>query len=179
MKELKTAILAINLPFLDTMDECNELLQDLAVNYQKEGLYQDYLTQILPLAEQLSERMMPMKWSRKDRTLQSNGKNTENSWLFFMENELFSDLLMPDGDLESMVIQMQWIAMEYTMIRHSLFLKWMQDGCRDLAYETLRDYLVLITRMTGYEEDDIYEYLENSFDELVWEWGYLSLIVGK
>ena len=25
----------------------------------------------------------------------------------------------------------------------------------------------------------IYEYLENSFDELVWEWGYLSLIVGK
>ena len=91
----------------------------------------------------------------------------------------FSDLLMPDGDLESMVIQMQWIAMEYTMIRHSLFLKWMQDGCRDLAYETLRDYLVLITRMTGYEEDDIYEYLENSFDELVWEWGYLSLIVGK
>ena len=55
----------------------------------------------------------------------------------------------------------------------------MQDGCRDLAYETLRDYLVLITRMTGYEEDDIYEYLENSFDELVWEWGYLSLIVGK
>ena len=78
-----------------------------------------------------------------------------------------------------LVIQMQWIAMEYTMIRHSLFLKWMQDGCRNLAYETLRDYLVLITRMTGYEEDDIYEYLENSFDELVWEWGYLSLIVGK
>ena len=38
------------------MDECNELLQDLAVNYQKEGLYQDYLTKILPLAEQLSER---------------------------------------------------------------------------------------------------------------------------
>lgn len=106
------------------------------------------------------------------------GKNTENSWLFLWK-ELFSDLLMPDGDLESMVIQMQWIAMEYTMIRHSLFLKWMQDGCRDLAYETLRDYLVLITRMTGYEEDDIYEYLENSFDELVWEWGYLSLIVGK
>ena len=96
-----------------------------------------------------------------------------------MENELFSDLLIPDGDLESMVIQMQWTAMEYTMIRHSLFLKWKQDRCRDMAYETLRDYLVQITRMTVSEEDDIYEYLENSFDELVWEWGYLSLIVGK
>ena len=99
--------------------------------------------------------------------------------LVFMENELFSDLLMPDGDLESMVVQMQWIAMEYAMIRHSLFLKWMQDGCGHLAYETLRDYMVLITRMTGYEEADIYEYLENSFEELIWEWGYLALITGK
>ena len=58
-------------------------LQDLAVNYRKEGLYQDYLTQILPLAEQLSKRMMPMKWSRKDRSLQSNGKIPKNSWLFY------------------------------------------------------------------------------------------------
>ena len=97
----------------------------------------------------------------------------------FMENELFSDLVLPDGDLESMVVQMQWIAMEYNVIRHSLFLKWMQDGCGELKYETLRDYIVLITRMTGYEEADIYEYLENSFEELIWEWGYLALITGK
>ena len=33
--------------------------------------------------------------------------------------------------------------------------------------------------MTGYEEADIYEYLENSFEELIWEWGYLALITGK
>lgn len=178
-KELKTAILAIDLPFLDTMDECNELLQDLAVNYQKEGLYQDYLTQILPLAEQLSETYDADEMEQKGQDFAKQWEKYRKLLAVFMENELFSDLLMPDGDLESMVIQMQWIAMEYTMIRHSLFLKWMQDGCRDLAYETLRDYLVLITRMTGYEEDDIYEYLENSFDELVWEWGYLSLIVGK
>ena len=178
-KELKTAILAIDLPFLDTMDECNELLQDLAVNYQKEGLYQDYLTQILPLAEQLSETYDADEMEQKGQDFAKQWEKYRKLLAVFMENELFSDLLMPDGDLESMVIQMQWIAMEYTMIRHSLFLKWMQDGCRDHAYETLRDYLVLITRMTGYEEDDIYEYLENSFDELVWEWGYLSLIVGK
>ena len=28
-------------------------------------------------------------------------------------------------------------------------------------------------------EADIYEYLENSFEELIWEWGYLALITGK
>ena len=27
-------------------------------------------------------------------------------------------------------------------------------------------------------KEDIYEYLENSFEELVWDWGYLALVVG-
>jgi len=39
--------------------------------------------------------------------------------------------------------------------------------------------MVVISRMTGYEEDDIREYLENSFEELLWEWGYFALITGK
>ena len=32
--------------------------------------------------------------------------------------------------------------------------------------------------MTGYDKEDIYEYLENSFEELIWDWGYLALIIG-
>lgn len=177
--ELKTAIYAVDLPFLDTMDECNELLQDLAVNYQKEGLYQNYLAPVLSLAEQLSEACDADEMKQSGQAFAEQWAKYRKVLLVFMENELFSDLLMPDGDLESMVVQMQWIAMEYAMIRHSLFLKWMQDGCGHLVYETLRDYMVLITRMTGYEEADIYEYLENSFEELIWEWGYLALITGK
>ena len=41
-----------------------------------------------------------------------------------------------------------------------------------------RDYIVIICRMMGYDEEDIYEYLENSFEELIWDWGYLALVVG-
>ena len=33
--------------------------------------------------------------------------------------------------------------------------------------------------LTGYEEADIREYLENSFEELLWDWGYFALITGK
>ena len=44
--------------------------------------------------------------------------------------------------------------------------------------DRVRDYIVIICRMTGYDEEDIYEYLENSFEELVWDWGYLALVVG-
>ena len=148
----------MDLPFFDTMDECNELLQDLAVNYQKERLYQGYLPQVLPLAEQLSKTYDAEEMQQKGQAFFREWKKYEALMHRFMENELFSDLVLPDGDLESMVVQMQWIAMEYNVIRHSLFLKWMQDGCGELKYETLRDYIVLITRMTGYEEADIYEY---------------------
>ena len=53
--QLERAISEIDLPVLDTMDECNELLQDLAVNYWKEGLYRKYLEPVTELAEELSE----------------------------------------------------------------------------------------------------------------------------
>ena len=96
----------------------------------------------------------------------------------FLINEFNADLLMPEGDLESLLVQYQWIAMEYGVIRHSIFLRWLLDGQKEIAYETVRDYIVIICRMIGYDEEDIYEYLENSFEELIWDWGYLALIIG-
>ena len=57
VRELGNAISDIDLPPLDLISECNELLQDLSVNYQKEGLYQDTLNPILALAEEISEAL--------------------------------------------------------------------------------------------------------------------------
>ena len=38
----------------------------------------------------------------------------------------------------------------------------------EMVGRKIGDYIVIICRMTGYDEEDIYEYLENSFEELVW-----------
>ena len=177
--QLQAAIDEVELPVLDTVAECNELLLDLAVNYRKEGLYQKYLNPVADLAEHLFERYekeeILEKWMLFQRKLLPHQKLLHN----FLANEVFSDLLVPGGNLKQMVIKMQWIAMEYTAIRQSLFLKWLNDGGQELSYETVRDYVVVITRMMGYDEEDIYEYLTNSFETLVWDWGYLALIVGK
>ena len=85
-------------------------------------------------------------------------------------------------NLEHMVLQMQWIAIAYAAIRQSLFLKWSLDADgisaeEALDYETVREYMVVISRMTGYEDEDIRGYLENSFAELIWDWGYFALII--
>lgn len=56
-----------------------------------------------------------------------------------------------------------------------LFLCWHREGA--LSYETMRSCMVILSRMLGYEDEDIWEYLENSFERLIWDWGYFALVV--
>ena len=178
LTELHEAIFSASPAPEDTIIEDNEILQDLAVNYQKEGLYQSYLNPVLADAEALAEDYGTETLTRQWETFLQSLKGFHPLLKNVLANELFSDLLIPGGDLENMLVQMQWMALEYAAVRQSLFLLWLQNGGQELTYEQVRDYLVILMRMTGYDEDDIYEYLENSFEELVWEWGYFALVVG-
>ena len=81
----------------------------------------------------------------------------------FLLTELYADSLKPEGNLEEMVVQVQWIAMEYATIRHAVFLHWLlsqgegsfcEEGIstscrRGISYEDVRDYMVVVSRMTG------------------------------
>ena len=174
--QLREAIAQISMDELDSMDECNELLQDLAVNYQKEGLYKKYLDPILLQAEKLSETYAADTMCEDLQLFEKQFRQWQSLLRKFLLNEFYSDLLVPDGDLESMIVSMQWIGMEYAVIRHSVFLKWLER--KQFTYEELRDYMVVITRMTGYEQEDIVEYLQNSFESLVWDWGYFARVIG-
>ncbi len=178
LSELHEAIFSASPAPEDTIIEDNEILQDLAVNYQKEGLYQSYLNPVLTQAEILTDTYgtdaLSHQWTEFSHVLEEFQPLLKN----VLANELFSDLLIPGGNLESMIVQMQWLALEYAALRQSLFLTWLEHGIQKLPYENVRDYLVIIMRMTGYDENDVYEYLENSFEELVWEWGYFALVVG-
>ena len=174
--KLRDAIEDVPVDALDTMDECNELLQDLAVNYRKEGLYRRYLDPVIKQAETLSETYEEETMRDSLQQFADTFATYEPLMRKFLQNEIYSDLLVPDGSLDSMIVALQWIAMEYAVIRHAIFLSCDHSSIR---YETVRDYLVVITRMTGYDEEDIYEYLENSFESLLWEWGYFALIVGN
>ena len=93
----------------------------------------------------------------------------------FLTAEIESDCLLPDGNLQDFIVHLEWIALEYTAIKQFLFLDWMQND--SLTYEKIRDTITLVCRMTGYEEDDIYEYMQDCFDDVVWEWGYLAFIL--
>lgn len=190
LNELNTAMEDIHIQDEDTFIECNELLQDLSVNYRKEGLYTAFLKPLLTEACKYSNIYSQSDNNSMSRSLQTSQKQfysllTDYDIVFrnYLANELFSDLISPEAAstkkiIEHMIIKMQWIMIEYTAIRQSLFLWYSHNANSPLTYETIREHIVIISRMTGYDDDDIREYLENSFARLIWDWGYAALIMG-
>ena len=47
----------------------------------------------------------------------------------------------------------------------------------EITYEKMRESVCVIFRMMGYADEDIWEYMENCFDSIVWPWEYYSLLV--
>ena len=88
--QLRDAISNIDLPPLDTLDECNELLQDLAVNYRKEGLYSGYLEPIIRLAEELSEGCDEEELLRDWDAFRQDFTAWRPLLFHYLENELLS-----------------------------------------------------------------------------------------
>ena len=164
---------------IDSVLECNELLLDLSVNYQKEQLYREWLTPLTQQAETLSELLtepeeeLPMQW-QAFRTAFAQYEPLMRSYL---ANEVYSELLFFEDTTKHMLVRLQWLMLQYAALRQSLFLIW-QDSPEAFSYEKVREALVIINRMTGYDEEDIYEYLGNSFESLLWDWGYFALLAG-
>lgn len=96
IRQLEHAINEIELPVLDTMDECNELLQDLAVNYRKEGLYRKYLEPVMELAEELSEEYEEEELVEAREDFYRKFRVYEDLLRSFLANEVYSDLLTPE-----------------------------------------------------------------------------------
>ena len=178
LKELSEAIDNMQFLSLDTFVENNELFLDMAENYRKQEQYSSYLEPIAVIAENLSRDYDKHKMSVKLQEFEKQFSSYEKLFRNYLVVEIFSNSLMPESDLESIVVMIQWIAMEYAMMRHSIFLSWLLDEQEKLSYTVVRNYIVVISRMMGYDQEDIFEYMEKSFENLVWEWGYLALLIG-
>lgn len=178
LQNIAGAISGMQFRNADTFEENNELFLDVAENYRKQGLYTKYLEPIAAAAERLSEGYEKHKINMQLQEFEKQFSSYEKLFRNFLAAEMFSNSLIPESDLEGIIVMFQWIAMEYAMMRHSVFLSWLAGGQKQIPYQTVRDYVVVISRMMGYDQEDIYEYLETSFKSLIWEWGYLALLTG-
>ena len=179
LKELSDAIDNMQFQSLDTFDENNELFLDMAENYRKQELYTSYLEPIAVKAENISRDYDQNKMIVQLQKFEKQFSAYEKLFRNYLVVEFFSNSLMPESDLKSMVVMTEWIAMEYAVMKHAIFLSWLFDGQEELSYMVVRDYMVVVSRMMGYDQEDIYEFLGKSFEHLIWEWGYLALIIGE
>ncbi len=191
-KEILSLIRNMGIRTEDTFAEDLELFLDLSENYRKQGLYDLFLDDASYYAEVILQSLT--EDSGTDDGAENTADGARNRWLTLYENnfkqqwrrfqklfrnwiyyEIHADLMQPDSEFGDLGIHLQWIALEYVFMRTWCFLHFVQT--HHLEYEDVRSSIVLASRMMGYEEADIWEYLENSFESLSWDIGYFAMIV--
>ncbi len=169
---IRETILGVETFREDTFDECNELLQDLMENYLKKGLYADYLESLSAWAAGY-ENPDEDTWAAFEKAM----KPYENFLRNYLCATVHTETLVQGETAEDILIQLEWIAMAYAAIRHTLYLVW--ENMDVFTWETARNYIIVLCRMMGYGHEDIRAYLENSFESVIWDWGYFALIMGS
>lgn len=215
--KLTEMILAMPMDAQASIEEQNALFLDITENYRKEGRYQGLLNPLYAMAEQLSHEFEEADAARMDEICALRA-DVVAAYAPLLRNylvaEAFATLLIPGCTLRDMVLQLEWMIMEYVLIVHAMVLEtlcekdaedapgasngeedagdampssgsraavdgrtYAEDADAPLAYPKARELLILIARMTGYDGDEIEEYLSDSFENPVWPWGYADYLL--
>lgn len=202
--KLTEMILAMPKDVQASIEEQNALFLDITENYRKEGRYQGLLNPLYAMAEQLSHEFQEADADRMDEISALHAKVVVDYAPLlrnYLVAEAFATLLIPGCTLRDMVLQLEWMIMEYVLIVHAMVLEilserdtkdtrstsgsqgaaggWAHVADADtlLAYPKARELLILIARMTGYDGDEIEDYLRDSFENPVWPWGYADYLL--
>lgn len=220
VEKLTEMILAMPKDTQASIEEQNALFLDVTENYRKEGRYQGLLNPLYAMAEQLSREFQEADAARMDVVCALHA-DVVMAYAPLLRNylveEAFATLLIPGCTLRDMVLQFEWMIMEYVLIVHAMVLEILcekdaedipgtsnsKEDAGDampssesqssfngrtyaavtetvnapLAYPKARELLILIARMTGYDGDEIEEYLRDSFENPVWPWGYADYLL--
>lgn len=221
VEKLTEMILAMPKDAQASIEEQNALFLDVTENYRKEGRYQGLLNPLYAMAEQLSRAFQEADAARMDVVCALHAEVVV-AYAPLLRNylvaEAFATLLIPGCTLRDMVLQFEWMIMEYVLIVHAMVLEILcekdaedaagasnsEEDAGDakrssgsqgtvggracevaeadtvnapLAYPKARELLILIARMTGYDGDEIEDYLADSFENPVWPWGYADYLL--
>ena len=178
--KLTEMILAMPKDVQASIEEQNALFLDITENYRKEGRYQGLLNPLYAMAEQLSQEFEEADADRMD-VISALHAEVVATYAPLLRNylvaEAFATLLIPGCTLRDMVLQLEWMIMEYVLIVHAMVLQMLCEKDRPLTYPKARELLILIARMTGYDGDEIEDYLRESFENPIWPWGYADYLL--
>ncbi|MGL4362704.1 MAG: flagellin lysine-N-methylase [Cellulosilyticaceae bacterium] len=176
---LRQAIKDMKCNFEDMFFESNELFLDVTHNYIKQNLYTDQIKPIAAYAETISNTVDSSKLKKDYSKFLDEFERYEVLIGKFLALEIMRNNITDESNDETIIVYNQWLILTYIVIRQALFLYWHYNGCQKLNYENVRMYLSTMARITGYTQNDIEEYLRESFENIRWDWGYAAMIVGN
>lgn len=162
----------------DSCIEIRELFLDIVENYRKVNNFSVYLREIAEVAEDFESEAC----QRDAQTIHAEWNEFKAVWIEYekliencMTTKIFSNCI--SDDIDEMIMSFQIIITEYVMVKYSAFLKWIINEKKAIAYCDIRDYIVIYSRIIGYNSEGIIEFWEESFDDAVWELGYMALLI--
>ena len=166
----------IRIDYEDSSREIKEFFVDIVQNYRREKNFSKYLKDISVLAEDVDIGNTLNRWDSFSIAFGQYEQLIENC----MVSKIFSNCI--SDDIDEMIISFQMLITEYVMIKYSTFLRWLMkerqsNVKKEIDYNDIKDYIVVYSRIIGYNADGIKEFWEDSFDEAVWEFGYMLLLI--
>ena len=160
---------------IDRFIENNELILDIMENYLKKEIYLEYIQKIADYA--LDFENDEYSSVKEGKLLDFEKKFTEyNEKLrMILKEEIYDSLLPAMNDIYCIAMKVEWLAIEYAVIVQWMRLMWLKE--EKLSMDALKSCVAIIFRMTGYQDDDIIEYMQDSFEEPIWDYGYFDLII--
>lgn len=154
----------------ERFEEYNLLFLDVSQIYREQNIYGDFLVPLAKEAEKLD-----CKDTDCFKNYQQKLSKWEKCFRKLFAEEIFSAIITP-GTLQvaDILVKLEWMAMEYAVLSQVLLLCQLKG---EMTYEKIRESVCVVFRMMGYADDDIWEYMENCFDSVVWPWEYYSLLV--
>lgn len=153
---------------IEAINECNEILLDILVNYKNKNIYMEYIGAIYSRAEELSNEDMD-SFADFKKELQ----RYERELRLLIAEEIYDSYIAESGS-EDNIFKLEWIYLSYIALRQYLFISWLDK--KELKLEDLRVAISVIYRIMGYCEEDILDYLGESFEN-VWDMGYVKFIL--
>lgn len=170
LQKIREAIGANDQMTEDRLEEYNLLFLDISEIYRKQKIYADFL---IPLAKE-AEKLDCQEIEGWNEFLLKFAPWKEHLRKLFA-GEILSAVITPGTEhVQDILVKLEWMAMEYAVLLQVLFL---QGNIGEITYEKLRESVCVIFRMMGYADDDIWEYMGNCFDQVIWPWEYYALLV--
>ncbi len=159
----------------DTLLETGELFFDICLNYKKEKGYQKYLNPLSELAHKQESDLNMNKWKDFLAYFDQYEQLLEKC----ITMKIFSNCNR-ENSVER-IMSLQLIITEYVMIKYSMYLIYLSQEERNpsdrLNYQDIRDYIVIYSRMIENNPKGMEEFWEECFDEPIWDFGYLLLLI--